>query len=67
MREIDALKITQTVKRLCIEANCHLSSDIKERIESFYDEETWAQAKEILERIIENYNISDADNQPVCQ
>lgn len=67
MREIDASKITQVVKKLCIEANCHLSSDIKERIESFCEEETWMQAKEILERIIENYNISDNNNQPVCQ
>ena len=67
MREIDAVKITETVKKLCIEANCHLSSDIKERIESFCKEETWAQAKEILERIIENYNISDENNHPVCQ
>ena len=67
MREIEALKITETVKRLCIEANCHLSRDIKERIESFHKDETWAQAKEILERIIENYNISDNTDQPVCQ
>ncbi len=67
MREIDALKITQVVKRLCVEANCHLSSDIKERIESFCQDETWTHAKEILERIIENYNISDENNQPVCQ
>ena len=67
MREIDALKITQTVKRLCIEANCHLSSDIKERIKTFCEKEPWAPAKEILERIIENYNISDNNNQPVCQ
>jgi len=67
MREIDALKITQTVKRLCIDANCHLSSDIKSRIEKSCQEESWPQAKEILERIIENYNISDDINQPVCQ
>ncbi len=67
MREIEALRITQTVKELCIKANCHLSSDIKERIESLCEDETWAQAKEILERIIENYNIADDNNQPVCQ
>ncbi len=67
MREIDASKITETVKRLCIEANCHLSGDIKECIEKFYEDETWAQAKEILERIIENYQIADANDQPVCQ
>ena len=32
MREINAILITQTVKKLCIESNCHLSGDIKECI-----------------------------------
>ena len=36
MREINAVKITETVKNLCIEANCHLSSDIKECIKRFH-------------------------------
>ena len=67
MREIDAFQITQTVKKLCVEANCHLGNDIKDRIEHFCEDETWDQAKEILERIIENYNISDATDQPICQ
>ena len=67
MREISAEVITQTVKRLCIDANCHLSGDMKNCIEEFYAREDWPQAKEILERIIENYRIADAKNQPVCQ
>jgi fumarate hydratase subunit alpha len=67
MREICAEVITQTVKRLCIDANCHLSGDMKNCIEEFYAREDWPQAKEILERIIENYQIADAKNQPVCQ
>ena len=67
MREICADVITQTVKRLCIEANCHLSGDMKACIEDFYAKEDWPQAKEILERIIENYKIADEKNQPVCQ
>ena len=36
MREICADVITQTVKRLCIDANCHLSGDMKACIEDFY-------------------------------
>ena len=67
MREICADVITQTVKRLCIDANCHLSGDMKAWIEDFYAREDWPQAKEILERIIENYQIAEAKNQPVCQ
>ncbi len=67
MREIEAAKITETVKKLCIEANCHLSCDIKECIKNCHDDESWPQAKEILERIIENYEIADEKSQPVCQ
>ncbi len=67
MREIKASIITQTVKKLCIDANCHLDNDVKNCICKFHSEETWDQAKEILERIIENYEIADHMNQPVCQ
>ena len=67
MREINAQQITEVVKRLCIEANCHLSQDLKDRIRDFHTRESWPQAKEILERIIENYEIADAQNQPICQ
>ena len=67
MREIDAVKITETVKKLCIQSNCHLTGDIKNCIRKFHADEPWQQAKEILERIIENYDIADKNNQPVCQ
>lgn len=67
MREINAALITESVKRLCIESNCHLSGDIKDRIRDLYQKETWPGAREILERIIENYEIADAKDQPVCQ
>ena len=67
MREISAQKIVDTVKRLCIEANCHLSPDIQARLVSFREKETWPQAQEILDRIIENYRIADAENAPICQ
>ena len=67
MREISAQQITQVVKKLCIEANCYLPEDIRCRIESCHGEEPWGQAKEILERIIENYQIAENNFQPICQ
>lgn len=67
MREISSALITETVKKLCIEANCHLSSDMKECIEKFHADESWPKAKEILSRIIENYEIADSKNMPICQ
>ena len=67
MREISAQKITEVVKRLCIEANCHLPKDVKSCIETCYDQEAWPQAREILERIMENYKIADDNDRPICQ
>ena len=67
MREIKAEKITEVVRKLCIEANTYLPQDLKKRIEDSYEMESWPQAKEILERIIENYNIADQQGKPICQ
>ena len=67
MREISANLITETVKRLCVEANCYLPCDLQKRIEDSYKGETWPQAKEILERIMENYTIAREKAQPICQ
>ena len=67
MRELSADQITEVVKRLCIEANCHLPQDVKNCIETCRKQETWPQAQEILDRIQENYEIADAQNAPICQ
>lgn len=67
MREISSAIITETVKRLCIDANCHLTDDVKSCIRTCRDCEVWPGAVEILDRIIENYEIADEKNQPVCQ
>ena len=67
MREIHVSQITDTVARLCIEANCHLSSDVKCAIERCRALEDGPIACNMLDNIIENYRIADAENVPVCQ
>ena len=67
MREIQASRITETVSRLCIEANTHLPGDMKRRIQDCRECETWPVAREILDQIVENYEIADAQNVPICQ
>lgn len=67
MRTISSQSITDAVRRLCIEANCHLSEDMKSCIEYFCKKETRPQAKEILGCIIENYQTAEQDNVPICQ
>ena len=67
MREIQASRIAETVSSLCIEANTHLPGDMKRRIQDCRECETWPVAREILDQIVENYEIADAQNVPICQ
>ncbi len=67
MRELQASVLTDVVKRLCIEANCYLPGDVKARIAVCRQAEPWPQAQEILDRIIENYEIADEGFRPICQ
>ena len=67
MREIQAEIITRTVAKLCIEANCHLPEDMKHCIRTARAAEPWPQGQEILDRIIENFEVADRENMPVCQ
>jgi len=67
MRELKASLITETIARLCMEANCILPDDMKRRIEDARSAEPWAPAREILDRIIENYQVAEERMQPICQ
>ena len=67
MREINAGQITDVVERLCIEANEHLPSDVKCAIKNCRACEDGEIAKGVLDKIIENYEIADAENVPICQ
>lgn len=67
MREISVSQITDVVERLCIEANTHLPDDIKCAIESCRACEDGEIAKGVLDKIMENYRIADAENVPICQ
>ena len=67
MRELSAAEITKVVKRLCVEANCHLPGDMRQRIRKSLEGESWPQGREILERIVENFEVADRESLPICQ
>ena len=67
MRNIKAEQVTEVVRRLCIEANCHLTDDLKNCITACRACEPFPVAQGILDQIIENYTIADEANVPVCQ
>ena len=59
MREIQASMITDTIERLCIEANQVLPDDIKKSIQTCRSCEDGQIACGILDNIIENYEIAE--------
>lgn len=67
MREIQVSQITDVIERLCIEANEHLPGDVKDAIQTCRACEDWDIAQGVLDQIIENYEIADQQNVPICQ
>ena len=67
MREINVKQITESVEKLCIEANLYLPEDMKRAIAAAQKEEDGAVAAEVLKRITENYGIAEREMTPICQ
>ena len=67
MREVVAKKITETVKRLCIEANTSLPEDVTEALNKALAKETSPTGREILRELINNAKIAWREKLPLCQ
>ncbi len=67
MREINVQQIIDTVEKLCIDANTHLPSDVKCAIKNCRACEDGKIAQGVLDNIIENFEIADNENVPICQ
>lgn len=67
MREVNVALITDTVKRLSIEANYFLGADIKESLEKSRKEETYELSGQVLDKIILNSEIACKEKMPMCQ
>ena len=67
MREIEVTRLTEVIEKLCIEANEHLPEDVKDAIKTCRACEDGEIAKGVLDNIIENFDIADSENVPICQ
>jgi len=67
MREINVSKITETIKKMCVDANYYLGKDVRDMIVKLSKEEPWPMAKGILDRILDNIEISKEEKLPMCQ
>lgn len=67
MREISTDAFVAVISRLCIRANCCLPADLRAEIEAQSAREDWPVARDVLEKIMENYRIAGERQVPVCQ
>lgn len=67
MRTIQAADITNTVRDLCIRANCVMSNDLLNALRTAHESETWPVAKATLGCMLENAAIAEHEMVPICQ
>jgi fumarate hydratase subunit alpha len=67
MREIDVSEVTRAVKKLCIDANHELSSDMVNALKDAQSKEESPLGKQIFEQLSENLDIARNDRIPICQ
>lgn len=67
MRIIKPEIISESVKKLCIEANYFLPSDVRLALDDSLEKETFPIAKNTLGIIVENYKLSANELIPICQ
>lgn len=67
MRTIQAADITNTVRDLCIRANCVMSDGLLDALRTAHESETWPVAKATLGCMLENAAIAEHEMVPICQ
>ncbi len=67
MRTINAQAITETIARLCVEANRNLPEDVARALHAALDEEPFAPAKDLLSLLTKNEQIARSTQMPICQ
>ena len=67
MRTITAREITDTIARLCIEANRTLSPDMTNALANVRAAEPWPVANAALDTICQNLDVAKETGLPICQ
>ena len=67
MRIINSETISDTVKQMCINANCHINSDIRQALEKSVKTEKSDIARGVLENLLKNADIAHIKEVPICQ
>lgn len=67
MRIINSKTIEDTIRDMCIKANCYLNPDIREAIEKGIATDKSDVSRNVLEKLIQNADIAAKKEVPICQ
>lgn len=67
MRIINSELIVNTVRDMCIKANCHINADIKRALENGVRTEKSNVSRGVLENLLKNAEIAHEKEVPICQ
>jgi fumarate hydratase subunit alpha len=67
VRDISCDEITETIARLCIEANYYLGDDVIRALRQARDVEVSPVAREVLHQLLENAKVAREEGMPLCQ
>ena len=67
MRTVTAAAITETVARLCVEANTRLPADVEAALAAARETEDWPSACEGLDLLQQNLAVAAKRQLPICQ
>lgn len=67
MRNIDVQEITETVSRLCIEANYFLPDDVLSALEKMRQAEDSPVGRQTLDQILDNAKLAQKEEMAICQ
>jgi len=67
MREVVAKRLTDVIKKLCIEANTNLAEDVLDALNKALSKEESPTGREIIRQLINNSKIAWREKLPICQ
>ncbi len=67
MREVKFDTLVSTVRDLCMDANYYIPDDVRQKIIEFRDTEESEVARNILDIILKNHEVSANEKMPICQ
>ena len=67
MREVKFDTLVSTVRDLCMDANYYIPDDVRQKIIEFRDKEESEVARNILNIILKNHEVSANEKMPICQ